>query len=532
LILQNSTLNQNAQTTQIINLINQKANPLLDVLMQNTTQSNVPNITNQLNLAEFLKNIFQIIKNGDTPQNAVFEMLKNNPTIKNSGSFGENIKELVTMLNQNQTQNSQTVNSLLTHIKNLQPQILQNSLLNSGIFLESNLLKMATGGNTQMQDLTKDIKAVLLQLKNEIQNAKPTVTQPNIQPQTQNNPQIQTQIPTVQTPIQTTQTAQTPIMTQQGQQIAQAPQSQTQQQQPQTQQPITQQPTQQSGLQTQTQQSNQPNPQPTQPNPTTPQQTQQPVPNTSPMQQPNIQQPLQQNQPNILQSQFTNQTLQTNTSQNQNINNSGQPIQQNPQNTSDIHTHNTQNQRHQNIPLLMENNPYAQSNQQTISAKVQSSATQSTESTQAQQSTPNQNILNQADKLIAQIEYFQLLSIYGNGNYFYMPFYWEDLVGGTIYTRKDENKTYCEIDLELQSYGNIKAMVSLFGKETIDISFSVQNQDFKAILQDNLKLLRGALNKAEFNLMGIKIIDKQKNTNPYAQNLDQSSQMHSLDIKI
>ncbi|MEJ5169262.1 MAG: hypothetical protein WHU93_08835, partial [Arcobacteraceae bacterium] len=172
MILQNSTLNQNAQTTQIINLINQKANPLLDVLMQNTPQSNVPNITNQLNPAEFLKNIFQIIKNGDTPQNAVFEMLKNNPTIKNSGSFGENIKELVTMLNQNQTQNSQTVNNLLTHIKNLQPQILQNSLLNSGIFMESNLLKMATGGDTQMQDLTKDIKAVLLQLKNEIQNAK------------------------------------------------------------------------------------------------------------------------------------------------------------------------------------------------------------------------------------------------------------------------------------------------------------------------------------------------------------------------
>ncbi|GEM_PF-6256968 len=531
MILQNSTLNQNAQaTTQIINLINQKANPLLDMLMQNTPQSNIPNVSNQLNPAEFLKNIFQVIKNGDTPQNAIFEMLKNNPTVKNSGSFGENIKELVTMLNQNQTQNSQNINTLLTHIKNLQPQILQNSLLNSGIFMESNLLKMATGNDTQMQDLTKDIKAVLLQLKNEIQNAKPTVTQTTM-PQTTPQQNIATQPQNPQLQTTTTQSTMTPQQTMQQAVTPQTqghtpqPQVQGTQTQPQAPQPTTQQ------ISTQPQvpqqgQSPQVQPQTQQPI------TQQPIPNTQQMQQPNIQQqPLQQNQPNTLQSQFTNQTIQTNTAQNQNITNQ-QQIQQNPQNTDNIHAQHANNQRNTNIPLRMENNPYAQSNSNTISNKVQSSATQSTESTQAQQSTPNQNILNQTEKLIAQIEYFQLMSLYGNGNYFYMPFYWEDLVGGTIYTRKDEEKTYCEIDLELQSYGNIKVMVSLFGKETIDISFSVQNHDFKAILQDNLKLLRGALNKAEFNLMGIKIIDKQKNTNPYAQNIDQSSQMHSLDIKI
>ncbi|QOG11315.1 flagellar hook-length control protein FliK [Arcobacter sp. FWKO B] len=327
MILQTNTQTspQLNSTTQLINILNQKANPILDALMQNNQSLGSQNTSlNTLNPSDFLKNIFQIIKNGDMSQNAIFEMLKNNPTIKNSGTFGENIQELIKMLSQNPTQNSQNVNNLLTHIQNLQPQVLQNSLLNSGIFLESNLLKMALG-DLGIQDLTKDIKAVLYQLKNEIL-AK----------------------------------------------IAEQPQNQSQQ---------------------------------------------------------------------------------------------------------------------------------------------------------------NQNILNQTEKLIAQVEYFQLLSLYGNGNYFYMPFYWEDLVGGTIYTRKDEDKTYCEIDLELQSYGNIRVMLSLFGKDTIDISFSIQNGELKTLLQDNLKLLRANINKADLNLMGVKIIDRQKaSSNPYQNNNTQNQD--NVGIKI
>lgn len=573
MILQNYTQNQaqtsqTSQTAQIINLINQKANPVLDAFLQNTTQSNLTNTTNQLNPSDFLKNIFQIIKNGDMSQNAIFEMLKNNPTIKSSGTFGENLQELIKMLKNVPTQNGQNINNLLTNIQNLQPQILQNSLLNSGIFLESNLMKMALG-NSGIQDLTKDIKAVLYQLKNEIQNkpASPqgimqqNPTQQNIQvgqtitPNLQ-APQAQTQNPNatqLNTPIQqpSAQNTQQPTQTTQTQQPlgsnTQTPQGQNQtqptsQQTIQTQQPLAsntqaqqaQTPTQQTQqtVQQQNTQMQQPNTQTSQPQPVQ-QNTQQQF-----QQQP-LTQNIQPNQPNLTQAPLQNAMAQNITSQNQNINNfantnTQQPNQIQNQNIPNINQQNinpSQNIKAQNIPLRMENNPYAQANQASLSIKVQTKSSQPTEQTQST-SQQNQNILNQTDRLIAQVEYFQLLSLYGNGNYFYMPFYWEDLVGGTIYTRQDEDKTYCEIDLELQSYGNIKVMVSLFGKETIDISLSIQNSDFKAILQDNLKLLRAGLNKADFNLLGIKIIDRQQTSNPYAKSTEQSNATHSLDIKI
>ncbi|MCK9162133.1 MAG: flagellar hook-length control protein FliK [Arcobacteraceae bacterium] len=333
MILQNTTvLNQQSNQTQLINIINQKSNPMLDSMLQNSSNTSNSTNINQLNPLEFLKTIFQSIKDGDSSQNAILEMLKSNYNIKNGINFSENIKELITLLKQMQTSNSQNINTLLTHIKDIEPQILQNSLLNSGIFMESNLLKMALG-DPRTQDITKDTKSILLQLKNELQ--------------TQLSKQAQ-----------------------------------------------------------------------------------------------------------IEQS---SKNLQTNTTQ---------------------------------------------------------------------------NLLNQTEKLIAQIEYFQLLSIYGNGNYFYLPFYWEELVGGTIYTKYEKSKTYCELDLELQSYGNIKVMISLYGKESIDISFGVKNQEFKSKLQDNLKLLRIALNKAEFNLMGIQIIDyKEQIKNPYKQSSTTNSN-NSLGLKV
>lgn len=317
MILNNNPSNQPNHLGQIINLINQKSNPLLDNILQNSLSQNQ---STNINQSDFLKNIFNIIKNGDLGQNAIFEMLKNHPTLKSGGTFGENLTQLLNLLNKSTIENSENLNKILTNIKNIQPQILQNSLLNSGIFLESNLLKKAMG-NLDIQDLTKDIKSILLQLKLEVESK-----------------------------------------------------------------------------------------------------------------------------------------------------------------------------------ILNQNNPN------------------------------NQNILNQTEKLISQIEYFQLLSIYGNGNYFYLPFYWEDLLNGTIYTKKDDEKTYCEIELELQNYGNIKIMVFLFDKDTLDISFSFQNSHFKEVLQNNMQLLRIALNKANFNILGIKIIDKQNNKNPY-MSLEQN-QTHSLDIKI
>ncbi len=137
----------------------------------------------------------------------------------------------------------------------------------------------------------------------------------------------------------------------------------------------------------------------------------------------------------------------------------------------------------------------------------------------AKSSHPNQTeLLKNIDKLSLQIDYYQLVSHLSNSSCVYLPFSWEQLEEGNIKLQKDkEDKFYCDIDLKLKEYGEIKLRLVLYEKNQINIQIHSDNNDLKEIVKENIGLLRRALIESQITPREIRIFDASKKdiTSPY-----------------
>jgi len=132
---------------------------------------------------------------------------------------------------------------------------------------------------------------------------------------------------------------------------------------------------------------------------------------------------------------------------------------------------------------------------------------------------PNQTeILKHVDKLLLQIDYFQLLSHLSNSSSLYLPFSWESLEEGNINIKKDKNSVfYCDIDLKLKEYGELKLKLALYEENQINIHIYSQNREFKEIVRENIASLRSALITSQITPREIRVLDVPKNkaSSPY-----------------
>lgn len=138
----------------------------------------------------------------------------------------------------------------------------------------------------------------------------------------------------------------------------------------------------------------------------------------------------------------------------------------------------------------------------------------------AKASHPNQNeITKQVDKLLLQIDYFQLLSHLSSSSILYVPFSWDALEEGNIDIKKDKNSAfYCDIDLKLKEYGELKLKLALYEENQISIHIYSDNREFKEIVKENISFLRSALIEAHITPKEIRISDAtKKNLSPYGQ---------------
>lgn len=102
----------------------------------------------------------------------------------------------------------------------------------------------------------------------------------------------------------------------------------------------------------------------------------------------------------------------------------------------------------------------------------------------------------QVDRLINQIEYFQLLSLSSNTQSSYLPFLWDGLEEGQVSLKKlKENRFFCEINLKLKEYGKIDLMLMLFEDVHLNISVFAEKKEFLELVQENLPLLKQGINK-------------------------------------
>ncbi len=145
------------------------------------------------------------------------------------------------------------------------------------------------------------------------------------------------------------------------------------------------------------------------------------------------------------------------------------------------------------------------------------------------------DLTKQIDKLLTQIDFYQLNSLVSNSNYVYIPFFWQMLEDGNILMKKtDEEKFFCQINLTLKDFGKVDLMLGLYDKNKLDMTIYAQREHFKTAIRDNMQKLKIALNNVDLIPVNIKLLDmKEENSkekpieiyteNSYNQNFDLNS---------
>jgi len=163
-----------------------------------------------------------------------------------------------------------------------------------------------------------------------------------------------------------------------------------------------------------------------------------------------------------------------------------------------------------NSPLLNEknliNNPELQKTN--ITHDIKSTLLQlSEELKQSNNSTYNEMIKN-VDKLLTQVDYYQLMSLTSNSNYIYFPFIWDMLEDGSLSMKKlNEEKFYVEINLKLKEYGKVNMMLIMYDENHLDMSIFAQKDKLKNELSSHLQTLKQSLSAVGIIPGTIKLLD-------------------------
>ncbi|EAK0441569.1 flagellar hook-length control protein FliK [Campylobacter lari] len=108
----------------------------------------------------------------------------------------------------------------------------------------------------------------------------------------------------------------------------------------------------------------------------------------------------------------------------------------------------------------------------------------------------NESILNQTNRLIAQLEFNQLLSLANNSIHTFLPFFWDDLEkSNVVFKRGKKDKFYAQINLEFEKLGKINVFLSLSNDKYIDINMMIENANFRKKLYERAHELKKALVK-------------------------------------
>ncbi|EKF2465945.1 flagellar hook-length control protein FliK [Campylobacter coli] len=109
----------------------------------------------------------------------------------------------------------------------------------------------------------------------------------------------------------------------------------------------------------------------------------------------------------------------------------------------------------------------------------------------------NEAVYNQANRLLAQIELNQLMSLANDSINTYLPFSWEDLDDSKImFRRGKKDKFFAQIKLEFAKLGDLEILISLNNEKYIDINIMAENIEFRKTIYENAHELKRNINKA------------------------------------
>ncbi|EIJ2283210.1 flagellar hook-length control protein FliK [Campylobacter jejuni] len=109
----------------------------------------------------------------------------------------------------------------------------------------------------------------------------------------------------------------------------------------------------------------------------------------------------------------------------------------------------------------------------------------------------NEAVYNQANRLLAQIEINQLMSLANDSINTYLPFSWDDLNDSKImFRRGKKDKFFTQIKLEFAKLGDLEILISLNNEKYIDINIMAENIEFRKTIYENAHELKRNINKA------------------------------------
>lgn len=109
----------------------------------------------------------------------------------------------------------------------------------------------------------------------------------------------------------------------------------------------------------------------------------------------------------------------------------------------------------------------------------------------------NEAVYNQTNRLLAQIEINQLMSLANDSINTYLPFSWDDLNDSKImFRRGKKDKFFAQIKLEFAKLGDLEILISLNNEKYIDINIMAENIEFRKTIYENAHELKKNINKA------------------------------------
>lgn len=109
----------------------------------------------------------------------------------------------------------------------------------------------------------------------------------------------------------------------------------------------------------------------------------------------------------------------------------------------------------------------------------------------------NEAVANQANRMLAQIEFNQLMSLANDSINTYLPLFWEDLnESRVIFKRGKKDKYYAQIKLNFAKLGELDIFIALKQGKYLDISIMAQDISFRKRIYEHSHELRRSLSKA------------------------------------
>ncbi len=145
-------------------------NKALELVLKSATPEQLSLLSKAKDLGAVLESILQKSLQDPKQNAALLDLLKNNPTLRSLGDMQSTLQTLKTTLEQTHAESElqKRVTSLLQNIGEIEAGTLKKKILNSGIFLESNI----KNSKMPLHDIsTNDLKALLLKSQEELANA-------------------------------------------------------------------------------------------------------------------------------------------------------------------------------------------------------------------------------------------------------------------------------------------------------------------------------------------------------------------------